>query len=458
MFRYALILTLLIALSAATTSQAADAPPNVILILADDMAIGDLASVNKGQSETPNLACLAQKSVWFHQAYSASCVCAPARAALLTGRYPHRTGVVTLNVRKYPELTRLRADEVTIAEVLKQNGYATGLIGKWHCGHGDGYSPLAHGFDEFEGFSGTPGPSYFKYHLQVGKQHIQVDDKYLTEDLTQRAINFVRRHKDEPFFLHLAHYAPHRPLNAPPELVAKYTAKGLPESTATIYAMIEIMDRGIGELVKELEKLEIMDNTILIFSSDNGPDPLTGERPNKDLRGMKYEVYEGGIRVPLMIRWPKKMATLYSSDFVHMVDLFPTIVELTDSKYTPVNPLDGRSFASQLTGNAVKIETTTTRFWQWNRGVPNYTHNAAMRDGDWKLVRPFVTRDFNPADSTEAPLLFNLADDPLETHNLAQRHTDRLKQMNDALRKWSQAVEADRTRPSSTSADEASTR
>ena len=209
--RYLLSLCLLFAAGLLS----ADERPNVILILADDMAIGDLSSSNGGRSRTPQLDQLAKRSVRFTQAYSASCVCAPARAALLTGRYPHRTGVVTLNMNRYPELTRLRREETTIADVLKANGYVTGLIGKWHCGLGADYHPLRRGFDEFEGFSGSQELSYYQYTLDVGGKTVEVKDNYLTDDLSRRAIAFVRRHRDRPFFLHLAHYAPHRPLEAP---------------------------------------------------------------------------------------------------------------------------------------------------------------------------------------------------------------------------------------------------
>ena len=192
------------------TAQAAEEtrPPNVILILADDLATGDFASQNGELSRTPNLDRLASESVRFSQAYSASCVCAPARAALLTGRYPHRTGVVTLNMNRYPSLTRLHADERTIAQMLKDDGYVTGLIGKWHCGHGIDFHPLKHGFDQFEGFSGSQDLSYFRYVLDINGRLVQVSDQYLTDDLSRRAIEFVRRHRQQPFFLHLAHMRP----------------------------------------------------------------------------------------------------------------------------------------------------------------------------------------------------------------------------------------------------------
>lgn len=419
--------------------------PNVILILADDMAVGDFASRNNEQSKTPHLDRLAKQSVWLNQAYSASCVCAPARAALLTGRYPHRTGVVTLNMNRYPKLTRLKHEETTIAEVLNANGYVTGLVGKWHCGTGEGYSPLDHGFDEFEGFSGSQDLSYFKYRLSVNRKAIDVDDQYLTDDLSQRAIEFVRRHRKKPFFLHLAHYAPHRPLEAPAETVASYRKKGLDESTATIYTMIEIMDRGIGRLMDELERLSLSKQTIVIFASDNGPDPLTGTRFNGKLRGMKYEIYEGGIRVPMMIRWTDRFVPRSIDTIIHFVDIFPTITELCQVKYQPRLPLDGRSFAAIPNRQAQRL-TQQPQYWQWNRGVPNYSHNAAIRQGNWKLVRPFVTRRFNPKDSEERPVLFNLADDPAEKNDLAGQHPERVARMNRLLTDWSQSVERDRVR------------
>ena len=418
--------------------------PNVILILADDLAIGDLASRNGGVSQTPNLDRLAASSVRFRQAYSASCVCAPARAAMLTGRYPHRTGVVTLNMNRYPKLTRLRPDETTIADVLKANGYVTGLVGKWHCGHGDECHPLNRGFDEFEGFSGSQNLSYFRYSLDVNGKSIQVDDDYLTDDLTRRAIQFVRRHQDEPFFLHLAHYAPHRPLEAPAELVKSYQDKGLNESTATIYAMIEVMDRGIGELLAELDRLKLASRTLVIFASDNGPDPVTGTRFNGDLRGMKYEVYEGGVRVPMFFRWTGRLKPGDRDQTVHFIDLFPTILDVCDARYEPALPIDGVSLRSILSGSPEQLSRPV--YWQWNRGKPNYTHNAAVRLGHWKLVRPFVTRKVNPDDSRQEPVLFDLSIDGSEEEDVSAKHPDRYSAMLRDLNRWSGEVERERTR------------
>lgn len=325
-----LVVTLLIVFLASSVELLAlqQGPPNVILILADDMGIGDVSLLNEGRTNTPSIDKLAKTGIWFDQAYSAAPVCAPARASLLTGQYPHRTGCVTLNMQRFPELSRMKKGLYTIADVFSANGYVTGLVGKWHCGIGHDYHPLRRGFHEFEGFHGLNVPSYFDYELIVQDSLIDVKDKYLTEDISERAIQFVRRHQNESFFLHLAHYAPHRPLGAPEEMIAKYEAKGFDKNTATIYAMIEIMDDGIGQLVEELDKLGLRDNTIILFASDNGPDLLTGERFNLQLKGTKYTVNEDGIRVPFIVNWPQKIQPRISKDMVHFTDIFPTLVEI----------------------------------------------------------------------------------------------------------------------------------
>ncbi|MFG0263962.1 MAG: arylsulfatase [Rhodopirellula sp. JB055] len=425
--------------------------PNVILILADDLAVGDLEGGDGHPTRTPNLDRLAKESVRFSQAYSGSCVCAPARAALLTGRYPHRTGVVTLNMNKYPKMTRLRRDETTIANVLRDAGYATGLVGKWHTGRGDGFHPLDRGFDEFEGFFGSDDVRYFRYPFSQQRKISDVEDQYLTDDLNRRAIEFVRRHREHPFFLHLAHYAPHRPLEAPPEIIAKYRDQGFNESTATIYAMIEVMDRGIGELLAEVESLGLAEDTIVFFASDNGPDPVTGERFNRELRGTKYQVNEGGIRVPLFVRRSSHFAPGERDQMVTFVDLLPTILDLCRVELPSKNQVDGESFVPVL--HDASASHSTTRFWQWNRAHPNYTHNAAVRQGQFKLVRPFVTRSAKLKDSTEPEVLYDLHADPTESHDVTDRYPDVARQLSRELKRWCDSVERDRVRPKAMPAD-----
>ncbi|WP_413433357.1 arylsulfatase [Crateriforma spongiae] len=416
--------------------------PNVILILADDFALGDLASNNGGASRTPNLDRLAAESVRFSNAYSGSCVCAPARAAMLTGRYPHRTGVVTLNQENYPKLSRLRLDETTLADVLRANGYATGLIGKWHCGIEPDYHPMKRGFDEFAGFIGPN--SYFGFRLDVNEAVSHGNKGYLTEELTERAIHFVQRHHGDPFFLHLAHYAPHRPLEAPQELIDFYVDKGLEQSTATIYAMIEVMDQGIGKLLSELDRLDLSRRTLVIFASDNGPDPVTGTRFNLQHRGMKYEVYEGGIRVPLFFRWAGQWPSGERDQVVQFIDLFPTILDVCGVSHPPKLPIDGASLKGVLSGASDPLSRPL--FWQWNRASPNYTHNAAMRMGNWKLVKPFVNRKSNPKDSDLKPLLFDLSAEEPEQRDVSEQHPERYAEMLKELNAWSRDVERSRKR------------
>lgn len=432
---------------AAAETQTPEPPPNVILILADDMAVGDIAAFNSGLTRTPAINSLIRDGLWFEQAYSASPVCAPARAALLTGRYPHRTGVVSLNLLKEPQLTRLHRDETTIADIFASNGYRTGLVGKWHVGLGEGFGPMARGFQEVACFHGSDGLGYYRYAIHTDDrmaEPLAKRDTYLTDELTARAIAFVRGHAAHPFFLHLAHYAPHRPLHAPESTVKPYRDAGLDEKTATVYAMIEIMDRGIGNLLRELDTLGIRHRTLVLFASDNGPDILVPERFNLALRGGKYMTYEGGIRVPFIVSRPGQIAPGRRQEIVHFTDVLPTLVNYCGLRHEPKKPLDGRSFAPLLAGDPA--QESPPRFWQWNRQAPNYTHNAALRDGPWKLVRPFVTKDNIAGDSSAPDQLYHLDDDPGETTDLATRHPDRANAMRARLDAWSREVERERTR------------
>jgi arylsulfatase A len=417
--------------------------PNVILILADDMAYGDLSLINGGMTHTPELDQLARESAWFTQGYSAAPVCAPARAALLTGLHPHQTGCVTLGMQRFPELSRISKGIPTMADVFSENGYATGLVGKWHCGDGPDYHPMQRGFQEFEGFLGYMVDTYEEYQLDINQEIQSFSGKYLTDDLSERAIDFIRRHKEHPFFLHLAHYAPHRPLGAPEEMVDYYLSQGHSRNTATIYAMIEVMDHGIGQLMAELDKLGIRENTIIIFLSDNGPDPVPGERDNLGLKGTKYTVYEGGIHVPFFIQWKGTFDPATFAQVAHFTDLFPTLVDLCNLQMSESIPFVGASLEKVLNGEE-SGELPEVRYWQWNRGVPYYSHNAAMRQGPWKLVRPFVTRNVPEAASEALPVLYNLENDPFEEVDVSATYRSRYQTMSVMLEAWSREVEHER--------------
>lgn len=422
--------------------------PNVILILADDMAIGDLSIFNDGLSRTPRLDALVQESVYFKNAYSGSPVCAPSRATLFTGRYPHRTGSVTLNQIKYPELTRLHLDETTIADRFSSEGYATGLVGKWHSGPGAAYHPLKRGFDEYIGFNDSLDiETYYDYQLDVQGTYQPFEGPNLTDVFTEHAIKFVRKHQDDPFFLHLAHYAPHRPLSAPQDLIDHYLSKGLPEKTATIYAMVEVMDRGIGRLLDELDTLKLTENTLVFFASDNGPDPQVGARFNGKNRGAKYRITEGGIHVPLMMRWSGKFKPTHRNELVHFADVVPTLMEICDLKpLANGKPLDGASFAGLLSENYPTTQSPELHFWQWNRKTPQYSHNAAVRSSEWKLVRPFVTSGIPKTSSVIPPRLYHLASDPGEEKDLSADNPELRDYLTKELTRWSTEVERDRLR------------
>jgi arylsulfatase A-like enzyme len=367
--------------------------PNIVLIIADDMGYGDFGCFNHGTSRTPTLDHLVSEGVCLTQHYSASPVCAPARASLLTGRYPHRTGVIdTLETRG---LDRLALRELTIAELLKRAGYATGLVGKWHNGAFDPrYHPNRRGFDEFAGFSGGWQP-YYQWNLDRNSSVSRGDGRYLTDEFTAEATEFIQRHRADKFFLYLAYNAPHFPFEAPEADSAPYKETGkFTLAVSQIYAMIEIMDRGIARVLNELDRAGVAENTIVMFSSDNGPQfggkgEMCTDRFNCGFAGSKTLVYEGGIRLPMVLRWPAGLdGRRQVHDMIHFTDWLPTILGLAGANPPQHLKLDGIDAMPSIKGERNKVPTQ--RYWQWNRYTPDPECNAAMRDGHWKLVRPAI--------------------------------------------------------------------
>ncbi len=468
--------------------------PNVVLILADDMGYGDFGVFSGGAVRTPNLDRLIAEGVCFRQHYSGSPICAPARACLLTGRYPHRTGAVTQH--EIHGLDRISLRETTMADAFQNAGYATGLAGKWHNGTFDPrYEPHNRGYDEFTGFCGG-WTDYYRYSLRRNDSTFSSDGTYITDLLTAEAVEFVRRNRQGPFFLTLAYSAPHSPFQAPAEAIQPYLDKGFNRIVATTYAMIEIMDQGVGRVLDALDREGIADDTIVLFTSDNGPaffnppymlnegESTFNERFNVGMRGSKGWVYEGGIRVPMVIRAPG-MATggRILDELAHFADWLPTLLSMTGVERPGGPPLDGQDLSPLLRGEPQQVEPR--RFWQFNFYAPDIGTNAAMRDGDWKLVRPMIegTRFFTPelcespedvarttafveADlkhkedpaavqsilpvprlkklQPEPPQLYNLAEDPGETNDLAAADPDRVSRMLGALEQWFEEVEAER--------------
>ena len=453
--------------------------PNIVFILADDMGYGDFSAFNAGLSSTPALDDLMKESICLTQQFTASPVCNPSRAALMTGRYPHRTG--SIDTLEWRGLERLALRETTIADVLKAAGYATGLVGKWHLGAFDmRYHPNNRGFDEAVCFRGGMH-DYNRWRLEYNETVQRADGRYLTDVWSEEAVHFIERHKSEPFFLHVTYNAPHTPLQVPDEERTPFEETGkFTRAVSAVYAMIHRMDRGVARILDTLKQHGIEENTIVVFTSDNGPqfggqgEDCT-DRFNCQFNGAKGSVYEGGIRVPLLMRWPAGLEGGRRLDsMVHFCDWFPTLLDAVGVEVPKEPKIDGVNVLPVLQGERGKVETR--RFWQWNRYTPLVTCNAAMRDGDWKLVRPaikeamavpdiqwlevsmyepehFITngviRGPDPRREVPAPPppeLYNIAEDPLEQHNLADRHPDRVHRMLCDLDTWFEDIEADRAK------------
>ena len=442
---------------------------NIILIIADDMGYGDFGIFNDQISCTPGLDALVDEGIVLTQHYSAAPVCTPARAALMTGRYAHRTGSIdTLEARG---LDRLRLDETIMADVLSGAGYATGLIGKWHNGALDQrYHPVSRGFQEFVGFQGGWNP-FYRYRLdRNGSIEYGDGQTYLTDVFSDAAIDFIERHQREPFFLQLAYNAPHFPLEAPDALAQKYVDMGFSLGVSLIYAMIEVMDTGIGRIAEKLDELGIGDNTILIFTSDNGPafgtwNGFSQTRYNYGFNGSKGNTYEGGIRVPLIVRWPDGLdGGKRIGDMAHFTDWFPTLLSMAQVDAPAELALDGVNITPVLRGEA--SGDYPQRCWQWSRYLPLGSCNAAIREGDWKLLRPRIAEamevlpvdtahdhavkyfperydDIVRAPTTDRtipdpppPLLFNIAEDPFERHDMAEQHPQKAAALEAELERW----------------------
>ena len=436
-------------------SLASETKPNVVLIVADDLGWADLGCYGSTYFKTPNLDELASQGRRFTQGYSAGPVCSPTRAALLTGKHPARLqitdwipGVPTKRSQKLvrtPFRQELPLEETTLAEALKAQGYATAHIGKWHLG-GPGFEPTRQGFDiNIAGDEKGSTLSYFApfrrgVHVMPGLESAP-KGQYLTDRLTDEAVHFINDHKSDPFFLYMPHFAVHTPIVAKPELVALYPAwDGVPhgrQENPTYAAMLQGLDESVGRVVAELDRLKLAENTIVIFTSDNGglateEGPLTPATSNAPLREGKGWLYEGGIRVPLIIRWPGRIKPGEEFTPVRSEDIVPTVLELNG---TPAaGPFDGVSLAKLLTMQAPI--TKRTHFWHY----PHYSGqggrpSGAVRDGDWKLVK----------DDTSGRLeLFHLGNDLRESKNLSEAEPAKVKELAEKLETWRAAIGAKR--------------
>ena len=334
------------------------APPNVVIVLADDQGWGDLSVHGNTNLSTPRIDSLAHDGALFSRFY-AQPVCAPTRAEMLTGRYHPRTGV--RGVSRGQE--RMNVDESTLADMLQQAGYATGAFGKWHNGSQHPYHPNSRGFDEYYGFTSGHWGNYFDPMLEHNGEIVR-GNGFIIDDLTAHAMDFIEANKEKPFLCYLAYNTPHSPFQVPEKFYKKFAhadlgmrhrdgdAKEELDKTRAALAMCENIDWNVGRVLDQLENLNLADNTIVIYYSDNGPNTY---RWNNDMRGRKGMTDEGGVRVPCMVRWPAggiQPGTRIDS-IAGAIDLLPTLAEMTGAKRVGDKPIDGLSLAPMLRGENV---------------------------------------------------------------------------------------------------------
>ncbi len=414
-------------------------PPNIVMIFVDDMGPMDLGCYGSTYHRTPNMDILANQGMRFTQAYAACAVCSPTRVSLYSGQYPARTGTTNWipgAAKKFPneKLSEpanwnrrgLKEAWTTLPEVLETAGYTTATFGKWHAGG----VPADHGFDE-------------SYHDWDFNREENQDDPKGASRLTQMATKFIQDNAEQPVFVVISHFAVHTPIRFNNELrdaYAKRVDQNNPQTNADYAAMVDNLDRSVGELLEFLDQSGTADNTLVILYADNGGLDLGEKGPanNDPLRGSKGSQYEGGLRVPLIVRWPGHVREHQTSDEpITTPDFLPTLAEIAgvDPAELP-KPLDGVNFASVLTDNAALAERPL--YWHFPHYHAGGRPGSVIRVGDLKLI------DRPDDDSTE---LYDLAQDPSETTDLSKKMPDRAQQLNEQLQAWLDEVDAPRATP-----------
>lgn len=478
MLRLSLLITIgflsLTSVSHIANAAEVSSHPNIVFILADDLGWSELGCYGNGFNETRHLDSLAKDGLRFTQAYAAAPVCSPYRAALLTGQHPARIGI--LDYLRPNSANALSTDLVTLPEVLQRNGYSTGMIGKWHL---TGYEyheaeheirPNDHGFAwnfgrEVKGVGN--GANFWPYVFRNQPvswidipQNRLGDGEYLTDRLNFEAVEFIERNKEKPFFLYLSHYAPHTILNGRPDLVEKYRKKHPPGKSTRdrcylcedqghsgeplnhwagdhnphLAAMLESIDDGVGLIRSKLAELGLAENTIVIFSSDNGGE--TNVTSNAPLRGGKSQLYEGGIRVPMIVSWPKTVSKngVCNQPTIN-TDFYPTLLEAANLSTDSTHIIDGISTLETWKNPQSQLRRDSL-FWHYPLDRPHFLggeSSGAIRNGDWKLIEYF--------DSGRREL-FSLADDVSEQKDVSSRHPEIVKQLTEELNDWRGSVEA----------------
>ena len=442
--------------------QAAERPLNFVVFLVDDLGWLDLTAQGNDYFRTPNIDRLAKEGIRFTDAYAACAVCSPTRAAVQTGRYPGRIGVTDWIRSRFqrgkigtpkknpvtwvggrnrkllcpPNPFWMEHEEVTIAEALKPKGYVSGYIGKWHLGD-DAWYPTGQGYDANRGGCdyGQP-PSYFdpfnnpKHRhemIRAGIPHLPGRKKgqYLTHREAEEAVALIREWKEKPFFLNVANYAVHTPIQAIEEVAGRYRRDGKTESNAKYAAMVESVDDCVGSVLDTLEELKIADHAVIIFTSDNGGLDRNGSpTENAPLRSGKGYAYEGGIRVPFLMRWPGVIpAGSVSKQPISSVDIFPTLMEAAKVKPRKGHVVDGVSLVNHVRSGGQQALKRDELFWHF----PHYRHApgpySIIRKGDFKLIK------FHEGINE----LFDLGKDPGESKNLAAELPDKVEELDKRL-------------------------
>lgn len=443
--------------AAAKTDNAQEntAKPNIIYILADDLGYGDLSAYGQQKFTAPNIDKLASQGMLFTEHYSGSTVCAPSRSALLTGMHTGHT-FVRGNKEIQPEGQYPIPDNTyTLAEALKKAGYTTGAFGKWGLGYpGSEGDPLNQGFDTFFGYNCQRlGHNYYPRHLWANNDSLVLEENsgkkkgiYAPQLIHEKTLDFIEFNKDNPFFLYVASIIPHAELAAPEEIMQKYRGKFPPEKAykgvddgpeyrngpyesqkethAAFVSMIHILDNQVGEIMAKLEKLGIADNTIVMFTSDNGPHTEGGADPdyfnsNGPFKGTKRDLYEGGIRVPLIVKWPGHVKPNTRTDHVSAFwDVFPTFASIADMEVP--SSLDGVSFLPTLMGEEKEQKKHEYLYWEFHEKGGR----QAIRKGNWKAVK------YNVFASTEDQMeLYDLDTDIGEENNIAKEYPEIVEEM-----------------------------
>jgi len=392
--------------------------PNIVVIMSDDQGYADVSFNEKHPEEvfTPHIDQLAKSGIRCTSGYASAYVCSPTRAGLMTGRYQQRFGIYTAGEGG----SGVPLDEKFLPQYLKPAGYTSAVVGKWHMGLTSEYNPINRGFDEFYGFMGRGAHDYFKLDdegdpVYRGLKPIK-DQGYLTTRITEEAVSFIKRNKDQSFFLYVAYSAVHAPAQAPKEDIKNITGD---EVRDTLLAMLKHLDNGVGQIVNTLKKSNLFENTLLIYLSDNGGSKVMSAN-NAPLHGYKQETFEGGVRVPFIVSWPAKLKQGATIDVpLISIDILPTVLAAAGIPLPQDRIIDGKNMLPVFTGNSSVLH----KHLYWSSGGRDA--KWGIRSGEWKLVG--VKGEVQ---------LFNLDTDIGESENLASAHPELVSRLTKLYDKW----------------------